>query len=87
MPFSDIGSQALRNLQYYLVFENLRKSFALLLFQADESNLIQPMDEELVCDYCQTSNKKNQFGQQEDLLVCKDCSNKGKHFFKCGWYD
>lgn len=37
----------------------------------------QPSDG-MLCDYCQSSNEKNRFGQREDLLVCKDCSNKGE---------
>lgn len=42
----------------------------------EEGNLHQQQSDELLCDYCQSTNEKNRYGQQEDLLICKDCSNK-----------
>ena len=42
-----------------------------------EESSLAPATDNLLCDYCQSSNKKNQLGQSEDLLICKDCSNKG----------
>ena len=43
-----------------------------------EDSPLAPATENLLCDYCQSSNKKNHLGQPEDLLICKDCSNKGE---------
>lgn len=43
---------------------------------------------DMICDYCQSTVEKNRFGQREELLICKDCGNKGKiksdvSFFYC----
>ncbi|XP_066916355.1 uncharacterized protein [Clytia hemisphaerica] len=54
-----------------------KKRFQLIHKKAEEASLAPlQQTEDLLCDYCQQNSKKNQFGQPEDLLICKDCSNK-----------
>ena len=33
--------------------------------------------DDLLCDYCQQNADRNPFGEPEELLICKDCGNKG----------
>ncbi|XP_066916354.1 uncharacterized protein [Clytia hemisphaerica] len=54
-----------------------KRSLNLERKDAEEASLAPlQQTEDLLCDYCQQNSKKNQFGQPEDLLICKDCSNK-----------
>ena len=41
-----------------------------------EDNVDDSIDD-LLCDYCQQNADKNPFGDPEELLICKDCGNKG----------
>ena len=45
----------------------------------DEENIDDNIDD-LLCDYCQQNADKNPFGEPEELLICKDCGNKGLVF-------
>ena len=36
----------------------------------------------LKCDYCTLPASNNTFGEEEDLLICKDCSLKGELSFQ-----
>ena len=41
-----------------------------------EDNVDDSLDD-LLCDYCQQSADRNPLGEPEELLICKDCGNKG----------
>ena len=41
-----------------------------------EENADDSVDD-LLCDYCQQNADRNPFGEPEELLICKDCGNKG----------
>ena len=37
-------------------------------------------DRSLVCDFCLQTADSNRKGEPEDLLICRDCGNRGKVF-------
>lgn len=44
------------------------------LFQSPEREVSTT---EPVCDFCLQTSECNRKGEQEDLLICRDCGNKG----------
>lgn len=67
----------LYNYLFLISFYSLNFNFNLYLLQPEHVGIGEQGHETVVCDYCQSSVEKNRFGQREELLICKDCGNKG----------
>ena len=46
-----------------------------IVFQSPEREIVPTSDP--LCDFCLQTSQRNRRGEPENLLICRDCGNKG----------